>query len=76
MLMFLVILPRNTLQICRFKYSFIGELFDAPDESIEVDSQIIDFVMRVIRSMRAASMADTLVSGWESMAKEFFSDFL
>lgn len=76
MLMFFVILPRDSLQFCRFKHSFISQLVYTPDESIEIDSQIIDYLVVDVHSISVAKRADTLVSGLHSIAKVFFSDFL
>jgi hypothetical protein len=75
-LVFLVILPRDTLQIYRFKYSLIRQLVYTPDKSIEINPQIIHYFMSSLRSISEAKIAETLVSGEHSITKVFFSDFL
>lgn len=41
-LMFLEVFPGDSLEIRRFEDAFVGEFLHAPNQAIEIDSQVID----------------------------------
>lgn len=41
-LVLFVVLPRDSLQLGRLEHSLVGQLFDAPDEPIEIDPDVVD----------------------------------
>lgn len=71
-----VVIPADALQLGRLEDALVGEFFDAPDESIEVDSDIVDWVRAKVLSIKAARTSATRVWPGNSRTKEFFSDFL